>query len=118
VSRRWRPWPGTVGSLFLSTPRPSARVSACNPYPSCVRRDPLSGVVTAGIRPGWLTQRAWLGCCGHADVPNEYLAAGADLVAYSGGKVLRGPQSSGMLLGKRALVEAALGERHDLAPIN
>jgi L-seryl-tRNA(Ser) seleniumtransferase len=43
--------------------------------------------------------------------PAENLSAfvkmGADLVAFSGGKNLRGPQSSGLLLGRRDLVEAA-----------
>ena len=40
-------------------------------------------------------------------VPNPYLALGADLVAYSGGKIIRGPQSAGLLLGRRDLVRAA-----------
>ena len=35
------------------------------------------------------------------------MAAGADLVAFSGGKNLRGPQCSGLLLGRRELVRAA-----------
>ena len=39
--------------------------------------------------------------------PNPYLAAGVDLVAYSGGKILRGPQTSGILLGRADLVRAA-----------
>ncbi|MCC6591428.1 MAG: aminotransferase class V-fold PLP-dependent enzyme [Bryobacterales bacterium] len=39
--------------------------------------------------------------------PNPYLAAGVDLVAYSGGKILRGPQTAGILLGKKNLVKAA-----------
>ncbi len=41
-------------------------------------------------------------------VPNPYVAAGADLVAYSGGKILRGPQSAGLLLGREDLVRAAV----------
>jgi len=41
------------------------------------------------------------------DVPNWYLAQGVDAVAYSGGKCLRGPQASGMVLGKKELLQAA-----------
>ena len=39
--------------------------------------------------------------------PNIHLAKGATLVCYSGGKCLRGPQSSGILLGDKALCKAA-----------
>ncbi|AWT60315.1 MAG: D-glucosaminate-6-phosphate ammonia lyase [Candidatus Moanabacter tarae] len=41
------------------------------------------------------------------DVPNWYLSEGADAVAYSGGKCLRGPQSSGFVLGRKNLLQAA-----------
>jgi D-glucosaminate-6-phosphate ammonia-lyase len=40
-------------------------------------------------------------------VPNPYLALGADLVAYSGGKIIRGPQTAGLLLGREDLIRAA-----------
>jgi seryl-tRNA(Sec) selenium transferase len=40
-------------------------------------------------------------------VPNVHLQAGATLVGYSGGKCLRGPQSAGILLGRKDLVRAA-----------
>lgn len=36
----------------------------------------------------------------------RFIAEGADLVTFSGGKGLRGPQSSGMVLGKKAIIEA------------
>jgi uncharacterized pyridoxal phosphate-dependent enzyme len=40
-------------------------------------------------------------------IPNIHLKRGATLVAYSGGKYLRGPQSAGLLLGRKDLVKAA-----------
>src|SRR6202040_4438430 len=47
-----------------------------------------------------------------ADTPpverlSEYNRMGFDLVAFSGGKALRGPSNTGLLLGRRDLVEAA-----------
>lgn len=47
-----------------------------------------------------------------ADVPptenlSKYLKMGFDLVTFSGGKGIRGPQSAGLLLGRRDLIEAA-----------
>ena len=47
-----------------------------------------------------------------ADIPpvenySRFLKMGYDLAAFSGGKVLRGPQCTGMLLGRRDLIEAA-----------
>lgn len=48
-----------------------------------------------------------------ADVPpkehlSDYNKMGFDLVAFSGGKGLRGPQCAGLLLGRKDLIEAAL----------
>jgi D-glucosaminate-6-phosphate ammonia-lyase len=40
-------------------------------------------------------------------VPNIHLQRGATLVCYSGGKIIRGPQSAGILLGRKDLVQAA-----------
>lgn len=37
----------------------------------------------------------------------HFIKQGADLVAFSGGKNLRGPQCSGLLLGRKPLIEAA-----------
>ena len=47
-----------------------------------------------------------------ADVPPtdnlwKHTKLGFDLIAFSGGKGIRGPQSSGLLLGRKALIEAA-----------
>src|SRR5436853_3762455 len=43
----------------------------------------------------------------HIERPSQWLQRGADLVIYSGGKFLRGPQTSGLLLGNKRLVQAA-----------
>ena len=42
------------------------------------------------------------------------LACGADLVAFSGGKAIRGPQASGLLCGRRDLVGAAAAQMLDM----
>jgi L-seryl-tRNA(Ser) seleniumtransferase len=47
-----------------------------------------------------------------ADVPpvenfTRYLKMGYDLVCFSGGKAIRGPQGAGLLLGRKELIEAA-----------
>ncbi|HXI00882.1 MAG TPA: hypothetical protein VNI52_11495 [Sphingobacteriaceae bacterium] len=39
--------------------------------------------------------------------PNVHLAKGATVVAYSGGKAIRGPQSAGLLLGDKKILMAA-----------
>src|SRR6201988_1348029 len=43
----------------------------------------------------------------HLERPSPWLVRGADLVVYSGGKVLGGPQTSGLALGSKKLVQAA-----------
>ncbi|MBD2751286.1 PLP-dependent transferase [Spirosoma validum] len=40
-------------------------------------------------------------------IPNIHLQAGASVVAYSGGKVIRGPQSAGLLLGNKDILMSA-----------
>jgi L-seryl-tRNA(Ser) seleniumtransferase len=39
--------------------------------------------------------------------PNVHLSRGATLVCYSGGKAIRGPQSAGILIGRKDLCQAA-----------
>ncbi len=44
----------------------------------------------------------------------RFIGEGADLVAFSGGKMIGGPQGSGILCGRRDLVSAALLQQLDL----
>ncbi len=44
----------------------------------------------------------------------EILATGADLVAFSGGKAIRGPQATGLLCGRRDLIGAAAVQMLDM----
>lgn len=41
------------------------------------------------------------------EVPNPHISQGADLIAYSGGKYLRGPQCAGLLIGRKDLIIAS-----------
>jgi len=45
----------------------------------------------------------------------QFIAMGADLVAYSGGKGIRGPQASGILCGRRDLIAAVALQNLDVA---
>jgi L-seryl-tRNA(Ser) seleniumtransferase len=48
---------------------------------------------------------------------SQYTREGFDLVAFSGGKALRGPQCSGLLLGRKELIEAAIPGTNPYASI-
>ena len=45
----------------------------------------------------------------------RFIGAGAALVAFSGGKAIRGPQGTGILIGKRDLIAAAALQQFDMS---
>jgi L-seryl-tRNA(Ser) seleniumtransferase len=64
--------------------------------------------VAAGKRHGIPTFNDAAADCPPVSHLSDYNKMGFDLVCFSGGKGLRGPQCSGLLLGRKDLIEAAL----------
>ena len=54
------------------------------------------------------------GCCDEPENVKRYVASGADLVCFSGGKFIRGPQASGFVCGRRELISAIAWQHLDM----
>lgn len=54
------------------------------------------------------------GCCDEPANLTRFVAAGADLVSFSGGKYIRGPQASGFVCGRRPLISAIAWQHLDM----
>jgi uncharacterized pyridoxal phosphate-dependent enzyme len=115
-----------VGVKVLEVDTPESLEAACNAETAMIY---MLGINDDGV--GWLGDRipapfAGLDVKAVADIarrkgiplfvdaaadgltkPDKYLQRGATLVGYSGGKVLRGPQCCGLLMGRSTLVQAA-----------
>src|SRR6185437_4833912 len=91
--------PRTAGVLYVYDPR------ARPPLAEVVARAHARGLPVLVDAAGELPPRANL---------RALLAAGADLVAFSGGKALRGPQASGILCGRRDLIGPAAVQMLDM----
>ncbi|HZT33003.1 MAG TPA: aminotransferase class V-fold PLP-dependent enzyme [Bryobacteraceae bacterium] len=72
-----------------------------------VGKIPDAEFVELGRKHGVPTFNDCAGDAPPAENLSKYLRMGFDLVAFSGGKGLRGPQSAGLLLGRRDLIQAA-----------
>lgn len=91
--------PGTAGVLYVYSPTSQPSLEQ---LVECAHRRGLPVLVDAA---GELPPRANL---------TRLIAAGADLVAFSGGKAIRGPQSTGILCGRRDLIASAALQMLDM----
>jgi len=101
-----------AGVKVIMVDTPEELANAINPrtamiYLSANSRAPLTVEVVAKIaKPRNIPILA--DAAGHSlTLPNVHLAQGATVVAYSGGKVLKGPACAGLLLGRKDVLMAA-----------
>jgi seryl-tRNA(Sec) selenium transferase len=91
--------PGTAGVLYVLSR------DACPPLEDVVRRTHAHHLPVLVDAAGELPPRANL---------RSIAATGADLVAFSGGKAIRGPQATGILCGRRELISSAALQMLDM----
>jgi L-seryl-tRNA(Ser) seleniumtransferase len=91
--------PATAGVLYVIDPQSRP------PLAELVERAHRRGLPVLVDAAGELPPRANL---------RSIVAAGADLVTFSGGKAIRGPQATGILCGRRDLVGAAAAQMLDM----
>jgi D-glucosaminate-6-phosphate ammonia-lyase len=101
-----------AGVTIVMVDTPEELANAINPrtamiYMTANSRAPLSVDAVATIaKPRNIP--ILVDAAGHSlTMPNVHLAQGATVVAYSGGKVLKGPACAGLLLGKKDVLMAA-----------
>ena len=91
--------PATAGALYVYDPQSRP------PLAEVVARAHARGLPVLVDAAGELPPRANL---------RSILTTGADLVAFSGGKAIRGPQATGILCGRRDLITAAAVQMLDM----
>ena len=74
----------------------------------------LAETVAVGRRHGVPVVVDGAGKLDNPDNLRNFIAQGADLVAYSGGKYVRGPQASGFVAGRRDLIAAIAWQHLDM----
>lgn len=75
---------------------------------------PIAGVVQMAHAHGIPVVVDAAGCCDEPENLTKFTAAGADLVCFSGGKYIRGPQASGFVCGRRSLISAIAWQHLDM----
>jgi L-seryl-tRNA(Ser) seleniumtransferase len=82
--------------------------------PGTEKELPLADVVAVAQRRGVAVIVDAAGCCDEPANLTRFVAAGADLVCFSGGKYIRGPQASGFVCGRRELISAIAWQHLDM----
>lgn len=102
-------WPWQIESAI--TERTAALAYAAGRFVGAV---PLDGVVEIAHRHGLPVIVDAAAALPPAEHLRRFIAAGADLVAFSGGKAIGGPQASGILLGRADLIASVALQQQDM----
>ena len=102
-------WPWQIEAAI--TARTAAIAYSVGNAPGVV---PLAGVVAIAHRHGLPVIVDGAGALPPAANLRALIATGADLVAFSGGKAIGGPQASGILVGRGALIASVALQHQDM----
>lgn len=102
-------WPWQIEAAI--TERTAAIAYSIGSAPGAV---PLEAVVEVAHRHGLPVIVDAAAALPPPDNLQRFIAAGADLVSFSGGKAIGGPQASGILLGRADLIESVALQHQDM----
>ncbi|GBD15284.1 D-glucosaminate-6-phosphate ammonia lyase [bacterium HR26] len=105
-------WPWQIEAAI--TERTAAIAYAAQPEPHSVGAVPLEEVVAIARRHGLPVIVDAAAALPPAENLRRFIAAGADLVAFSGGKAIGGPQATGILVGRAELIDSVALQHQDM----
>ncbi len=105
-------WPWQIEAAI--TERTVAIAYAVQPPPHLVGAVPLAEVVAIAHRHGLPVIVDAAAALPPTENLRRFIAAGADLVAFSGGKAIGGPQATGILVGRAELIDSVALQHQDM----
>lgn len=105
-------WPWQIEAAI--TERTAAIGYAVQPEPRSVGAVPLEEVVAIAHRHGLPVIVDAAAALPPVENLRRFVAAGADLVAFSGGKAIGGPQATGILVGRAELIDSVALQHQDM----
>jgi L-seryl-tRNA(Ser) seleniumtransferase len=105
-------WPWQIEAAI--TERTAAIAYAAQPDPRSVGAVPLEEVVAVARRHGLPVIVDAAAALPPVENLRRFVAAGADLVAFSGGKAIGGPQATGILVGRAELIDSVALQHQDM----